>query len=57
MIKAIITDIDGIIVGKKQGVNFPLPNELVIQKLKELHNNGLAIILCSIWDTRISKKS
>lgn len=47
MIKAIIADVDGVIVGKKPGVNFPLPNEKVIKKLKELHKNGLPIVLCT----------
>lgn len=47
MIKAIIADIDGVMVGKKHGVNFPLPNNLVIQKLKELHQKGLPIVLCT----------
>ncbi len=47
MIKAIITDIDGVIVGAKHGINFPLPNNKVIQKLKELHKGGLPIVLCT----------
>lgn len=47
MIKAIITDVDGVIVGKKHGVNFPLPNELVIQRLKDLHKKGMPIVLCT----------
>ncbi len=47
MIKAILTDIDGVIVGNKHGVNFPLPTQAVIQKLKELHQNGLPIVLCT----------
>lgn len=47
MIKAIITDIDGVIVGKKHGVNFPLPNDDVIQKLKNLHKTGFPIVLCT----------
>jgi len=46
-IKAIITDIDGVIVGDKHGVNFPLPNDLVIRKLKELHKKGIPIVLCT----------
>lgn len=47
MIKAIITDVDGVIVGDKKGINFPLPNERVIQKLKELKKSGIPIILCT----------
>ncbi len=47
MIKAIITDVDGVIVGDKHGINFPLPNEKVIWKLKELNKSGIPIILCT----------
>lgn len=47
MIKAVIADVDGVMVGKKHGVNFPLPNEKVIKRLKEIHQNGLPIVLCS----------
>jgi HAD superfamily hydrolase (TIGR01484 family) len=47
MIKAIIADVDGVIVGKKLGVNYPLPNQQVIQKLNELHKKGLPIVLCT----------
>ena len=47
MIKAIITDIDGVMVGNKHKVNFPLPNGLVIEKLKALHKKGFPIVLCT----------
>lgn len=47
MLRAIIADVDGVIVGKKQGVNFPLPNETVTQKLKEVHDQGTPVILCT----------
>ncbi len=47
MIKAIITDVDGVIVGDKEGVNFPLPNERVIKKLREINKSGIPIILCT----------
>lgn len=47
MIKAIITDVDGVIVGDKHGINFPLPNEKVIHKLKELHKTGFPIVFCT----------
>ena len=45
MIKAIVTDVDGVIVGKKDGVNFPLPSEQVTQKLMELQKSGIPVIL------------
>lgn len=47
MIKAIILDVDGVIVGDKTGVNFPLPHTDVIQKFQKLHAQGLPIILCT----------
>ena len=47
MIKAIICDVDGVIVGKKHGVNFPLPNDLVIQRLKALHTKGIPVVFCT----------
>lgn len=47
MIKAIITDIDGVLVGDKIGVNSPYPNDLVVKRLKQIHETGIPIILCS----------
>lgn len=46
-IKNIIIDIDGVIVGKNEGVNFPLPNEEVINKLREVKQKGINISLCT----------
>lgn len=47
MIKAIILDIDGVIVGEKVGYNSPYPNEAVIKRLKTIRNKGIAISLCT----------
>lgn len=47
MIKAIITDVDGVIVGKQKGVNFPLPHTQIIEKLHELHRKGIPVVLCT----------
>ena len=47
MIKTIITDVDGVIVGDKTGVNFPLPNEIVIQKLREIRKRNIPVVLCT----------
>lgn len=47
MIKAIIMDVDGVIVGKNKGINYPLPNNVIIAKLKELHGKGIPIVLCT----------
>lgn len=47
MIKAIILDVDGVIVGNKTGINFPLPHKEVIKELKNIHAKGMPIILCT----------
>jgi len=47
MIRAVITDIDGVIVGDKIGFNSPYPNVMVINRFKQIHSLGTPIILCS----------
>lgn len=47
MIKAIIADVDGVMVGKQEGVNFPLPHTEVIDALAKFAQNGLPIVLCT----------
>lgn len=47
MIKAVLMDVDGVIVGNKKGINFPLPNTRVLTLLKSLNKNGVPIILCT----------
>lgn len=47
MIKAVILDVDGVIVGDKKGFNFPNPHTEVINALKKYHAQGIAIVLCS----------
>ena len=46
-IKGIILDVDGVIVGEKIGFNSPNPHIDVINKLKELRNEGISISLCT----------
>ena len=46
-IKAIIIDVDGVIIGEKIGFNSPYPNEKVIQALKTIRSKGIPIILCT----------
>lgn len=46
-IKAIILDVDGVIIGEKIGFNSPDPNPLVTTKLKSIQNSGTPIILCT----------
>lgn len=47
MIKAVIMDVDGVIVGKKEGFNFPLPNAEVISVLEGISKKGIPIVLCT----------
>lgn len=47
MIKGIILDIDGVIVGEKIGYNSPYPHPDVIAKLKEIEAGGVPISLCT----------
>jgi HAD superfamily hydrolase (TIGR01484 family) len=46
-IKAIVADVDGVMVGKKEGVNFPLPPQEIIRSLKQISARGIPIILCT----------
>lgn len=46
-IKAIILDIDGVIVGEKIGYNSPTPHPDVISAMKKIQNSGIPIILCT----------
>ncbi len=47
MIKAIILDIDGVIIGEKVGYNSPHPHIDVLNSLKKLREEGVAICLCT----------
>lgn len=47
MIKALILDIDGIVMGGQVGINFPLPSKKVTQYLKELAKTKIPICLCT----------
>lgn len=46
-IKAIILDVDGVIVGEKIGFNSPWPNPKVISLLKKIRSSGIYICLCT----------
>lgn len=48
MIKALILDIDGVILGHKEGLNFPLPTPEVRGRLQNLSKQGVAISLCTV---------
>ncbi len=47
MIKAIVMDVDGVIVGEKIGYNSPHPHHDVLQALKRAREKGIAIVLCT----------
>lgn len=46
MIRAIILDVDGVLVGEKIGFNSPYPHPDVLARLKEIREKGIPIILC-----------
>jgi len=47
MIKGLILDVDGVLVGGKKSYNWPLPNPQVINTLKQLRENGIVVSLCT----------
>lgn len=47
MIKAIILDVDGVIIGEKNGYNFPHPHKDVLAAFQKVHSSGVPIILCT----------
>ncbi|MBA3723892.1 MAG: HAD family phosphatase [Candidatus Levybacteria bacterium] len=47
MIKAIISDVDGVIIGERIGFNSPHPHSDVVTALKQVRDKGIAICLCT----------
>jgi HAD superfamily hydrolase (TIGR01484 family) len=47
MVKALVIDVDGVIVGKRLGINFPLPTKQVINVLRSLNKKGIPVVLCT----------
>ncbi|HUB94011.1 MAG TPA: HAD family hydrolase [Verrucomicrobiae bacterium] len=47
MIKGIIIDVDGVVIGEKKGFNFPDPHKDVISRLRKIEGNGVPISLCT----------
>lgn len=43
MIKAIVLDIDGVVVGNQEGVNFPHPSKKVSATLRKIHDSGIPV--------------
>lgn len=46
-IKAVVLDVDGILVGFKNGVNFPMPCLEIVNALKAIKESGIPVILCT----------
>lgn len=44
MIKAVVLDIDGVIVGTKKGINFPNPDPNVCRALRKVHDSGIPVV-------------
>lgn len=47
MIKAIVTDVDGVLMGSRVGYNFPDPTPEVVAALKKVHKSGVPVVLCT----------
>ncbi|MDO8583339.1 MAG: HAD family hydrolase [bacterium] len=44
MIKAVVLDIDGVIVGTKKGVNFPHPSKKISEILRKINESGTPVV-------------
>jgi HAD superfamily hydrolase (TIGR01484 family) len=47
MIRGIILDVDGVLIGSKKGYNWPNPHPAVLKALKFLRSKGIIISLCT----------
>lgn len=47
MPRVFVLDVDGVIIGRKEGINFPFPHEVIINTLKEAREHGAHICLCT----------
>lgn len=56
MIKGLILDVDGVLVGGKKEYNWPLPHPEIIRTLKNLRESGIIISLCTGKGTFAIKK-
>jgi HAD superfamily hydrolase (TIGR01484 family) len=46
-IKAVVLDVDGVLVGREGGQNFPNPGQKIINALKKINAGGIPVILCT----------
>lgn len=47
MIRAVVLDIDGVILGDKKGFNFPHPSKKVREAIRKIHDSGIPVSLLS----------
>lgn len=47
MIEAVVLDVDGVIVGDREGFNFPYPHREVIEDLRKVRARGIYVSLCT----------
>ena len=47
MIRGLILDIDGVLVGEKIGFNSPFPHPDVLEKIRKIHDSGIFVTLCT----------
>lgn len=47
MIRGVILDVDGVIIGRKPGVNSPYPHPRVLARLRDIEAKGVPISLCT----------
>jgi HAD superfamily hydrolase (TIGR01484 family) len=47
MKKAIVLDVDGVIIGEKRGVNTPYPHSDVMLASKQIRAKGIPVVLCT----------
>lgn len=47
MIRAVVLDVDGVIVGDREGFNFPYPHGDVIEALMKIRKKGAYVSLCT----------
>lgn len=51
MIKGLILDVDGVIVGNRKDYNWPMPNQEVVSALSSLKRRGIPVCLCTAKGT------
>ena len=47
MVQAVILDVDGVIVGGKEGFNFANPHAEIVPSFKTIHEKGMPLVLCT----------